>query len=57
VFADRVVFFSIGSFSLTLDGGLLAVALATGFLMGVLGTLPPAYRCLGTHLPTALRTS
>lgn len=57
MFADRVVFFSIGSFALTLDGGLLAVALATGFLMGVLGTLPPAYRCLGTHLPTALRTS
>jgi putative ABC transport system permease protein len=55
--ADRVVFFSIGSFALTLDTSLLAMALCTGVALGVFGTLPPAKRCLGTHLPTALRSS
>jgi hypothetical protein len=30
--------------------------LLTGLLLGILGSIPPAVRCLGTPLPTALRS-
>ncbi|WP_018970956.1 ABC transporter permease [Rubritalea marina] len=48
--------FSIGTFTLTLTPSVLATGVITGILLGTLGTLPPAYRCLAPTLPTALRS-
>jgi len=47
--------FSIGTFTLTITPGIALGALATGLLLGVLGALPPALRCLRPPLPVALR--
>jgi ABC-type antimicrobial peptide transport system permease subunit len=38
--------FTMGAFALRLDGGALATGLVTGLLIGVLGSLPPAWRAL-----------
>jgi ABC-type antimicrobial peptide transport system permease subunit len=38
--------FTMGAFALRLDGGALAIGLLTGLLIGVLGSLPPAWRAL-----------
>lgn len=49
--------FSIGTFSLTLTPTVIAMGLVTGVLLGTLGTLPPAIRCLSPSLPKALRSA
>jgi len=49
--------FSIGTFRLLLPLPILGLGLATGVLLGAIGALPPAARCLGAPLPTALRSS
>ena len=48
--------FSVGTFSLTLTPTVIGVGLVAGFLLGTLGTLPPAFRCLAPALPSALRS-
>jgi len=48
--------FSVGTFSLTLTPMVIGVGLVAGFLLGTLGTLPPAIRCLSPALPSALRS-
>ena len=48
--------FSVGTFVLTLSPSVLITGLITGALLGTLGTLPPAIRCLAPSLPTALRS-
>ena len=35
----------------------LAVALVAGIALGVLGALPPAWRCLKMEIPSALRAA
>jgi putative ABC transport system permease protein len=55
VLDGRNVPFSIGTFTLTITPGIAIGALATGSLLGILGALPPALRCLRPALPTALR--
>ena len=47
--------FSIGTFTLTLSPLVIGTGLVTGILLGTLGTLPPAIRCLSPTLPKALR--
>jgi ABC-type lipoprotein release transport system permease subunit len=47
--------FSIGAFSLLLPLPVLGLGLMVGLLLGTLGALPPAMRCLGAPLPSALR--
>jgi len=47
--------FSIGTFTLSITPGIALGALITGVLLGVLGALPPAIRCLRPALPVALR--
>jgi len=47
--------FSIGTFRLVITPGIALGALVTGLLLGVLGALPPALRCLRPALPAALR--
>lgn len=49
--------FSIGTFRLLLPLPVLGLGLLVGLLLGTLGALPPAIRCLGAALPVALRSS
>lgn len=53
----RTVPFSIGTFTLTLTPTVILAGLATGVLLGTIGTLPPAIRCLLPSLPKALRSN
>ncbi len=49
--------FSIGTFRLLLPIEVLSSGLLAGFLLGSLGAIPPALRCLSAPLPAALRSS
>ena len=49
--------FSIGTFTLEITPGIALGGIVTGLLLGVLGALPPAIRCLRPGLPAALRAS
>lgn len=49
--------FSIGAFTVAVTPEIACAGLATGVLLGVIGALPPALRCLKPSLPTALRSS
>ncbi|MBM4039060.1 MAG: ABC transporter permease, partial [Planctomycetes bacterium] len=49
--------FSLGAFGLKIDSAVLALGLLSGLLLGVVGALPPAWRCLRTPIATALKTS
>jgi len=49
--------FSIGTFTLSLTPTVILSGLVTGILLGSIGTLPPALRCLLPSLPKALRSS
>ncbi len=53
----RTVPFSIGAFTLEVGPDVALTGIATGLLLGLLGALPPAIRCLKPALPTALRMS
>jgi len=53
----RTVPFSVGTFTLTLTPAVIISGLVTGVLLGSIGTLPPAIRCLLPSLPKALRSS
>ena len=48
--------FSMGAFGLTVDAPVLAVGLASGLFLGLVGALPPAYRCLRLAIPDALKS-
>ena len=47
--------FSMGAFGLIIDTGVLTIGLVAGLLLGVIGALPPAWRCLRLPIPTALK--
>lgn len=53
----QTVPFSIGTFTLSLTPTVIMSGLVTGILLGSIGTLPPALRCLLPSLPKALRSS
>ena len=58
VFADGYsVPFSIGTFLLRITPGILGLGVLGGFVLALVGTLPPAWTCLRPALPTALRSS
>ncbi len=52
----QTVPFSVGTFTLTLTPMVIFVGLIAGVLLGTIGTLPPAFRCLAPALPSALRS-
>lgn len=52
----QTVYFSIGTFFLQLTPGVVIAGLMTGISLGLIGSIPPAIRCLGTSLPKALRS-
>jgi putative ABC transport system permease protein len=47
--------FSMGAFSLVLDGTIVLLGLVTGLALAVLGIVPPLIRCLGMPIIRALR--
>jgi ABC-type lipoprotein release transport system permease subunit len=49
--------FSIGAFTMEIGPDVAIAGIITGILLGLLGALPPAIRCLKPALPTALRMS
>lgn len=48
--------FSLGAFQLGITGPVALSGLLTGLLLGLLGAIPPALRCLTAPLPAALRS-
>lgn len=53
----RTVPFSIGAFVLEISPRVALAGILTGFLLGLLGAIPPAIRCLKPALGIALRSS
>jgi putative ABC transport system permease protein len=49
--------FSIGTFTLEIGPDVALAGIFTGLLLGLLGAVPPAIRCLKPSLPVALRSS
>jgi ABC-type antimicrobial peptide transport system permease subunit len=47
--------FSMGVFGLVVDSTVLLAGLATGLILGVVGALPPAWRCLRLQVSEALK--
>ena len=52
----RTIPFSIGAFTVSVTPQVALAGLLTGILLGILGAVPPAIRCLRTPLPKALRS-
>lgn len=48
--------FSIGAFTIGITPGVAMMGLLTGILLGIIGSIPPAIRCLMPALPKALRS-
>lgn len=57
LFDGRTIPFSIGAFTVSITPPIACAGLLTGALLGILGALPPALRCLKPALPVALRSS
>jgi putative ABC transport system permease protein len=53
----RAIKFSMGVFQLVVDYRVLLFGLAAGLIMGVLGALPPAWRCLRLPIIEALKSA
>jgi putative ABC transport system permease protein len=52
----RTIPFSIGAFTVSVSPQVAFAGLATGILLGILGAIPPAIRCLRPPLPKAHRS-
>jgi len=48
--------FSMGVFGLVVDAPVLAIGVVSGLVLGLVGALPPAYRCLRLSIPVALKS-
>ena len=49
--------FSMGAFGLTLDSAVVGLGLAAGLFLGIVGALPPAWRCLRLPIAEALKSA
>ncbi len=49
--------FSMGTFTLSMTAGIIALGICSGLLLGVVGAIAPALRCLRLPIPEALRAS
>lgn len=52
----RTIPFSIGAFTISISPQVAFIGLVSGVLLGILGSIPPAIRCLLPALPKALRS-
>lgn len=53
---DKIaVRFSMGAFGLVVDAPVMLTGIGAGLVLGVIGALPPAWRCLRLTIPEALR--
>ena len=57
LFDGLAVKFSMGAFGLILDGPTIGVGLASGILLGVIGSLPPTMRCFRMPITEALKAA
>ncbi len=48
--------FSMGAFALTLDAPVILTGITAGLLVGVVGAIPPAIRCLRLPITEALKS-
>ncbi len=48
--------FSAGAFALVVDTTVVLIGLVSGIALGLIGALPPAWRCLRMPIPTALKS-
>ncbi|MBX3406951.1 MAG: ABC transporter permease [Phycisphaeraceae bacterium] len=48
--------FSAGAFALVVDTTIVLIGLASGIALGLVGALPPAWRCLRMPIPIALKS-
>lgn len=48
--------FSAGAFALVVDATVVLIGLGSGVALGLVGALPPAWRCLRMPIPTALKS-
>ena len=48
---------SMGAFGLVVDGPVMALGLGAGLALGVVGALPPAWRCLNMPVASALKAA
>lgn len=56
-FDGLTVRISMGAFGLVVDGPVMALGLGAGLVLGVVGALPPAWRCLGMSVASALKAA
>jgi hypothetical protein len=49
--------FSMGVFGLVVDSAVLAAGLGAGLFLGIVGALPPAWRCLRLPINEALKAA
>jgi len=53
---DVAITFSMGVFELSVNNTVIAVGAIAGLLLGLLGALPPAWRCLRMPIPESLKS-
>ncbi len=56
VLDDIAIRFSMGAFALTLDAPVMLAGAVGGLLVGLVGAVPPAIRCLRLPIPQALKS-
>lgn len=49
--------FSMGTFTLSMTAGIIALGIGSGLLLGIIGAIAPAIRCLQLPIPEALRAA
>ena len=49
--------FSMGTFTLTMTAGIIALGIGSGLMLGIIGAITPGLRCLRLPIPEALRAS
>jgi putative ABC transport system permease protein len=57
VFLDGLsVRFSMGAFGIVIDAFVVGIAMLAGVVVGVIGAVPPAWRCLSMSIPESLKS-
>lgn len=56
IFQGASIKFSMGAFGMIVDASVVAFSLSAGLVLGIVGALPPAWRCLRLPVPVAVRS-